>query len=80
MTEIQIKNVLCKHCNNEYSSTKEFFYTCNGKLKLDICKDCKKKRSKENEKNRKNKDRRKSYNAYNLKRKLAKQALPGKDI
>ena len=80
MTEIQIKNVLCKHCDNEYSSTKDNFYTCNGKLKLDICKDCKKKRSKENEKNRKPKDRRESNKAYYLKTKLKKQALISKDI
>ena len=80
MTEIQIKNVLCKHCNNDYPATKEFFYTSKDKLKLHMCKDCWKKNSKKNENNRKKRDRKQEYKAYNLKRKLAKQALISKDI
>jgi len=47
MSEVDSKYKLCKHCDKSYSKTKEFFYTCNGKLKTDICKCCKKARVKE---------------------------------
>ena len=85
--EPEIKKVLCKHCNNRFEATTDNFYTTNGKLRLDKCKDCYKKKAKEYEKNRpprpprvrEPRDRREYYKMYNLKRKFAKQALNNKD-
>ena len=68
----QTKASYCRHCDISYPSTADHFYTCKGKLKLDICKECKKERSRENEKNRKPRirDRKAYYKAYYLKKKL----------
>lgn len=79
----KMKDVLCKHCDTEYPASKEFFYTANGKLKVDICKSCKKKMSKENAKNKKPgkpRDKRAYNKAYYLKKKIEKQASISKDI
>ena len=41
------EKALCKHCNESFLKTKEYFYTSYGKLKLDICKECKKEKNRE---------------------------------
>ena len=86
--EEDAKDVLCKHCDVYYPATKQNFYTCKGKLKLHMCKECWKEKSREAEKNRKPRkprirsyiDRREYFKEYNLKRKLEKQALDSKNI
>lgn len=37
----------CQKCEEVFPCTTEFFYTCKGKLKLNICKECKKIQSRE---------------------------------
>jgi hypothetical protein len=83
--EEDVKDVLCKHCDCYYPATKENFYTCKGKLKLHMCKECWKERSREAEKNRKpriraKRDRREYTKMYYARKKLEKQALVSKDI
>ena len=73
MTEEQSKSSLCRHCNVSYPKTKEYFYTCKGKLQLHICKECKKERSRANEKNRKPRDRRDYKREYQRKYRLKKK-------
>ena len=71
----EMKDVLCKHCNICYPSTKEFFYTKYKKLVLDKCKECKKVTSKIYEKTRSPRirtDRRQYFKDRRLKIKLAK--------
>lgn len=72
-TQEEPKAQLCKYCYVSYEATKENFYTCKGKLRLDICKECKKERSRQNEKNRKPRDRREYNKSRYLKKKLEKQ-------
>ena len=83
--EEEMKSVLCKHCDVSYEATHENFYTCRGKLKLDICKDCKKERSRQNEKNRKPRkqryrDRREYMREYQRKYRLKKQLVEQKAL
>jgi hypothetical protein len=62
------EKALCKHCNEEFPKTKEYFYTSYGKLKLDICKECKKEKSRKN-KNTKPRNRTKYMKQYREKNK-----------
>jgi hypothetical protein len=48
-----IPDVYCKHCDTSYPKTTEHFYTCNGKLKTDKCKNCKKVKMREYRENKK---------------------------
>lgn len=82
-TEEIVKHTLCKHCNISYPTTKEFFYTKNNKLALDICKDCKKINSKFYEKTRElrvRSDRKEYFKERRLKIKLEKEALKSIEI
>jgi flavoprotein len=83
MTTIEIKKVICQHCNKCYPATKDNFYTAKGKLKLNSCKGCKKNQSQERrktipEKKRDRKEYMKLYQReYRLKKKI--ETLNSKD-
>lgn len=77
MTE-QEESSLCRHCNVSYPKTKEYFYTCRGRLECSRCKECKKKYFRGNRKpdtriNRKPRDRKEYMKQYKLKRNLKKE-------
>ena len=72
-----LEGAVCHVCDTLYPMTTEYFYTSNGKLKIDKCKTCKKAQQKNKPKeirNKRNKDRKKEYNRmYYQRRKLEKQ-------
>ena len=83
MTELKetLKATRCKHCDVSYPTTKEYFYTSYGKLKLNMCKECKKAQSRKYEKNRdrkgrvqvRDKEKKKAYNKMYRERKKAEK-------
>ncbi len=74
------KAILCKHCNISYPATKDHFYTCYGKLQLNICKECKKTKSRVSEKIRKHRDRKKYMREYHRKYRLKKKLEKEKEL
>ena len=72
---------VCQCCKKQYPKTKEYFYTCNGKLRTSNCKPCKKKKTADYAKNNKDKvnELRRKYYYKNRDKEIKRVAKYKKD-